>query len=211
MGGRFAAVLWGLLACALSAVTASAGPMTFRIATAGGCPSQGCIVASGEIGPDSIRDFSRLLRTSDVQPGALVVLNSPGGDLAAGLKLGALIRRAGLDTRVQAVDIRDDAWFSGGRCASACAFAFLGGRNRAVPPDAAYGVHQFRAANEAPVGPAQSQRLAAAILDYLDALQVSPRLASEALKTESHRVRWLMADELSALGVVHTDARLQTF
>jgi hypothetical protein len=207
-----AAVAAFAMAGAAAATAAQAAPMAFRLSASSDCPRQGCVVAVGDIVPETAADFGRFLRTAKVEPGALMVFNSRGGDLTASLKLGALIRRAGLDTRVQAIDIRNEAWFPGARCASACAYAFLGGRIRTVPPDAAYGVHQFQAGDAGGViSVAQSQRVAASILDYLDALQISPRLASEALKTDGGRIRWLMQDELRTLGVVAGETRASLF
>jgi hypothetical protein len=50
-----------------------------------------------------------------------VILNSPGGNLDEGLKLGRFFHRARISTFVLGY---------GGGCASACAIAFLGGRDR---------------------------------------------------------------------------------
>lgn len=206
--GRCVIPILAAALAALAASTASAAPMNFQIVRSPDCPAQTCVVASGEIVPGSVGEFSRLLKSTPVAPGTLVVFNSPGGDLAAGLKLGVLIRRAGLDTRVQAIDARTQAWLPGAQCASACAYAFLGGAARTVPRDASYGVHQFRAASGVNISLARGQQLTAAILDYLDAVQVSPRLASEALKADAHRVRWLKPDELSSLGVTRNPQKV---
>lgn len=84
-----------------------------------------------------------------------VVLDSPGGDLVEGIKLGVLIRELGLNTYV---DQPDDASFldpnnphiiNGFRrydesavCASACSYAFLGGVFRSAGNNQV-GLHQF--------------------------------------------------------------------
>ena len=62
---------------------------------------------------------------------ALVVFNSPGGDLIPGLKIGLVIRDLGFDTLVP----------DGYECASACALAWLGGGNRAMGGEGYVGFH----------------------------------------------------------------------
>jgi hypothetical protein len=62
---------------------------------------------------------------------AFVAFNSDGGSLATGLRIGETIRRKGFSTIVP----------DGGRCASACAFAWLGGIERFLGTDARIGFH----------------------------------------------------------------------
>ena len=62
-----------------------------------------------------------------------VWLHSPGGNAEEGLKLGRLLREAGMFTRIP----------PGASCFSACSYAFLGGVLRAVDSGACYGVHMF--------------------------------------------------------------------
>jgi len=70
-----------------------------------------------------------------------VILNSPGGNLAEGMKLGRLFYHARISTFVLGY---------GGGCHSACALAFLGGRDRDGRPSRIkmtggnLGFHQFR-------------------------------------------------------------------
>src|SRR5262252_7683744 len=62
---------------------------------------------------------------------AFVALSSDGGSLATGLRIGEAIRRKGFSTIVP----------DGRRCASACAFAWLGGIERFLGTDARIGFH----------------------------------------------------------------------
>lgn len=62
-----------------------------------------------------------------------VWLDSGGGDAAEGPRIGRVIRRARLGTRVPA----------GFECHSSCTLAFLGGVVRNIEPGGAYGVHTF--------------------------------------------------------------------
>ena len=62
---------------------------------------------------------------------AIVMLNSPGGDLDSGLSIGRTIRRKSFSTGVP----------NGVRCASACALAWLGGTPRYMGASARVGFH----------------------------------------------------------------------
>ncbi len=69
---------------------------------------------------------------------AVVVLESPGGNLSAGLGIGRAIRLKSFGTMVP----------SGAMCTSACALAWLGGVPRAMPPDAMIGFHAAHDQNQ---------------------------------------------------------------
>src|SRR5215470_18612199 len=62
---------------------------------------------------------------------AFVAFSSDGGSLVAGLRIGEAIRRKKFSTIVP----------DGRRCASACAFAWLGGVERFIGADARIGFH----------------------------------------------------------------------
>lgn len=73
------------------------------------------LVASGEVGND-LAAFSQAL--ADRRIDTVVFVNSPGGDLWTGIRIGRLIADRGLST------------VAAGRCLSACAIMFVGGRER---------------------------------------------------------------------------------
>lgn len=73
------------------------------------------LVASGEVGND-LGAFRQAL--DDHRIDTVVFVNSPGGDLWTGMRIGRLIADRGLATVVA------------GRCLSACAIMFVGGRER---------------------------------------------------------------------------------
>ncbi len=73
------------------------------------------VFASGPIGED-LRKFEEALAKPEID--TIVFLDSPGGDLWTGLKVGRLIADKKLKTVI------------GGRCVSACALMFLGGTER---------------------------------------------------------------------------------
>ena len=87
----------------------------------------------GPIGPDSTAVVSRVidrltpcLNENREQLPHVVALNSAGGLLVDGLKLGEMFRERNIQTTV----------FDGGVCASACTVAFMGGVKRSMATDA---------------------------------------------------------------------------
>jgi hypothetical protein len=93
------------------------------------------LIAEGGVGEDEAARLSRALQ--QYGPVAEVVFNSPGGAAIEGTKMGRIIRRMGIGTRLRA----DNA------CISACSYAFLGGFVRSVEPGGYYGIHMFSAAD----------------------------------------------------------------
>jgi hypothetical protein len=106
------------------------------------------IQATGTITQDTPRAFRDFLKTDEAGFTKSLRLHSPGGNLAAGLELGRLIRQAGYNTSVgNSVPLQGDLGQVKERnnpaCMSACAYAFLGGVTRSYSNDARYGVHRF--------------------------------------------------------------------
>jgi hypothetical protein len=105
--------------------------------------------------------------------GKIVVwLNSPGGNLFAGMELGRIIRKHQAWTRI--VDHRT---LLPGECYSACALAFLGGVHRFNDNAARYGVHRASLSVRSPAGNVDlGQQLSAAIESYIREMGVDVRL-----------------------------------
>ena len=131
--------------------------MTFKMECLGNA-AEGCfLVGEGLITKDTPDAFVRAANQGGLD-GGQVLLNSPGGSLGAGLKLGRLIRQYNLFTVVgdpKALRAREDLP-SGGICESACAYAFLGGIKRTLTEGAKLGFHQMS------LDPEQSKKLARA-------------------------------------------------
>ena len=83
------------------------------------------------------RGESERLASAIVKAGVVdeVWLHSPGGVALEGPKMGRVIRKAGLLTRLR----------SGQACISSCSMAFLGGLLRVVEPGSHYGIHMMTA------------------------------------------------------------------
>jgi hypothetical protein len=205
------------LAAALAAVlTFAAAPaataLEFQFERSNG---QDVLVARG---PVVTGDANRL--ASLLQQGRrvdLVVFRSPGGAAQEGMEIGRVLRRAGVATHLP----------SGFDCASACTYAFLGGRVRTADPGARYGVHMFtvsqnqelmqRLAQEIRRGGADataevvrlleesSAQFAAKLAYYSVEMGVSLRLLEPNFRTRNETVRWLSLNELRDLNVVNAN------
>ena len=144
-----------------------------------------------------------------------VILNSPGGNLDEGLKLGRFFHRARISTFVLGY---------GGGCASACAIAFLGGRDRDGRPSrikmtgGALGFHQFRRIREGGDDKkytkadieqevAITRRTALAIIEYLSDIGEDMSFLHLMLKAPTADVNLLSNEDAVTLGIHVMDQR----
>ncbi|MBX9618852.1 MAG: hypothetical protein K2X10_06865 [Hyphomicrobiales bacterium] len=171
--GRLCHVLAAIIA--LAGVTldrAQAADMEFRwvsLGADGRCGRVPCprvLEAVGAISHDTPAEFRRFVEREGNEPGArrAVLLHSPGGDLAASMRLGIEFRRLGMIVYVgrfvnaQTLEAHGlltqgrtakkereqwgDAHPVNGICYSACVFTFMGGVKRMVPQTSRLGVHR---------------------------------------------------------------------
>jgi len=108
------------------------------------------VSASGTVTEETPQQFADFAKGRDPQ-GSTVVLDSPGGNVLAGIWLGREFRRLGMATTVGKTqllppgssDARRATPSSRGQCQSICPFILLGGVLRHVPADARILVHQI--------------------------------------------------------------------
>lgn len=143
-------------------------PMTFVLVhgDAGYCRDDGScaewIAAEGQIMGDSPQKLQKLLKKIGGK-GLPIVVRSPGGDVAAAMQMGIIIRRHGLSVAVGGTiaDACSDAeplcdaarhkdgsmtgeiYSEGTICLSACPLLLAGGVRRIAGPSARIGVHQI--------------------------------------------------------------------
>ena len=163
-----------LLIAILSIISAASasdhnGNMDFKLVTTGGnCLTCNFVRADGKITSETPKRFIEFVKNSDLSNfgGIDIHLNSDGGDLIGGVRLGLVFRELGVSTIVSATRLgkkyknRDlysiDPEFNGAgaQCASACAFSFVGGVERYATPSGSpervgfqqigrIGLHQF--------------------------------------------------------------------
>ena len=158
------------------------------------------ILASGAIEKLSADQFAEFTQTYPA--GSIVVLQSLGGDLIGGLRLGQGIRTRGFHTYLPAKTPFTDEK-SMGKCFSACAYAFLGGLERRVDGAAQYGVHQFRGSGKE-LDAIQTQKLSAILGRYIDSMGVNRQLLDDAMLTDPGKVRLVNAQSRKAWRVENT-------
>ena len=165
---------------------------------------------NGKIQPGLVYKLRTALKDIDSRrfpAGALLLLNSDGGDGIAAMEIGRMVRAAKAHTFVR------------GRCASACVFIFAGGVVRSSPSErAAVGIHRPRLTGfvkglgVVDINTASNQNAA-------NALDVSNRLSEVFLRemgmpdalykammaTPPEQMRYLDVAELSALGLYGFD------
>jgi hypothetical protein len=135
-------------------VSAAPTPMRFQWVREG--PAEQCgdqcrewISATGAIVDSTVQDFLAFARQRDVR-GAVIVLDSPGGNVVQGLALGREFRRlevttsVGRTVKLVAGDGEERAALSPrATCNSMCVFLLLGGVKRHIPDEARIFVHQI--------------------------------------------------------------------
>lgn len=110
------------------------------------------LFATGAVMAADVTAFQREFERGPVR--RLVLVNSPGGSLAAGLRVAAMIEREGVDTRVS------------GYCHSACSLMFVAGRDRrfatgAKPRNTVLGIHGPSRRDTREPSPQSAQRMLA--------------------------------------------------
>jgi hypothetical protein len=154
------------------------------------------VYLDGRIDADAPRRLSEALVGIDGKISAW--LNSPGGNLFAGMELGRIIRAHGASTHI--IDYRT---LRPGQCYSACAMTFLGGVYRFNNNGARYGVHRASLL----VGPNGEtdlgHHLSSAIGHYIREMGVDPRLLDICMKAGRHEMYLLSQEEAKTLGVIN--------
>jgi hypothetical protein len=131
-----------------------------------------------------------------------ICFDSPGGSLAGGILLGEMIRRMRLNTclaprytQIRTAFGTDETLRAGVKCASACAFAFVGGIRREVADGSAYGFHQFSSENT-DAGESATQITVVLLASYLDLMGIPRSFLDESSLVPPNQVKWLRKDEI---------------
>ena len=149
-------------------------------------------LAEGPIVKNTPAEFKEWSR--NIPSGTWIALTSPGGSVVGGLQLGQAIRMGGFNTTI------GNSEYSPNNCLSACAYAFLGGVIRYLPPNAKYGLHQYRAP-EKEINADEAQKLNAIMGKYVDSMGVDRRVLDYAQMTSSDKMTVLSQTEAKRLRV----------
>ncbi|MBY4589234.1 MULTISPECIES: hypothetical protein [Rhizobium] len=118
-----------------------------------------------------------------------ISFDSPGGNVVAAIRFGRAIRALNAKTlQIRALE-----------CASACAFAFVGGVERFAEPGS-IGVHRVSLSDDVPMdnklAVSTVQVMTGEIIGYLTDMGVSPNLLQLSLSIDSTDIRYLTAAEM---------------
>jgi hypothetical protein len=120
---------------------------------------------------------------------AFIVLQSPGGNLYAGIEIGRAIHLKGFGTLVP----------DGVRCASACALAWLGGSPRVMGDTGQVGFHAVYTTNDGQ--PAVSSAGNALVGAYLNQLGLSTSAVLYITSPSPHDMQWLSFSDARRVGI----------
>jgi hypothetical protein len=189
--------------------------MTFELRGNGGnLVGSEWIAAEGEIVDETPTDLELFLRRfgyTENQAGWSVRFHSPGGSLESGIRLGELIRHLKLNTEIGRTEPDEYGHWkrAPGYCASACAFAFIGGLWREAS-GGELGLHQFHrpislrnptAKLFTSLDLSEDQIMSAILIDYAFRMCVDPRFVSFAASTPPKEMRFLDEKEVTELKV----------
>jgi hypothetical protein len=184
-----AAAIAGAMPSRASVLDSWIGPHEFRVLAAG----TELEFVGGISGP-ALTELARLLEANPRI--AALQLTSQGGDALTAMGMEQLVRQRGLITYVPRF------------CASACAFVFMGGRERYLGPGARLGFHAAAGLDDSAEATA---RLAAAARSWMLARGVADAFVDRAVSTPSSSMWYPSRDELVRAGVLTAATSPWTF
>jgi hypothetical protein len=161
------------------------------------------IYATGEIDAEAGARLEEFINKNNIPEKSILAIHSPGGSLLEGMKLGKVIRAAGLFTYVGRESANPNDPMRPGECYSACALAFLGGQFRWIYPASMYGVHRFNFTGQIQQNTDVTQILSASIVQYIRDMGVDPTLFNAMTSTSSDSIYILPQSQLKQWRVVN--------
>ena len=178
-------------------------PAVAFAAAYGECSESGCgLVLEGRIGSDDVAIFKRSLEKAGDKGSLTLVLDSEGGDVAAAIEIGRVVRRWSASFVVVAANAK---------CFSACVFVLAGGLSRTV--HGTIGIHRpFGSGTEAQSYDATQKKFRAleqAAKNYLHDMNVPASLYDEMMSVPPQKLRILTKAELDRFGIGQNDPAYQ--
>jgi len=163
------------------------------------------VYLSGIIDSGSPARFEALMHSGKIPPGAIVLLNSPGGDLVAGLALGRLFRQGEMRVYIsKPYDVvkQEGSGAPAAICVSACAYAYFGGLYRMRPSgDHQFGIHQFYLGNTHTADVGAIQQASGEVVSYLHEMGINPDIFRLASTADRNQVVWLTGEQMLNAGL----------
>lgn len=173
------------------------------------------IQATGLITADTPSVFAAFLETEDSKYSKDLFLHSSGGNLLAAMRLGQLIRQAGMNTSVgrsiPLEGITDVYRYEMAHCYSACTYAFLGGVTRSFDNADTFGVHRFGLV-DGQVTSDDAQIVSGMLAGYIGDMGVDQRfLEAAASASFDGEIRLLGIEDARALRVIYDPSGQTSF
>lgn len=151
-----------------------------------------------------------VLEKCGVPPQTTVYIDSTGGDLEEGIKIGCVIRAYNLETSIGTYTLEPPQGdvpmaartLTPGVCFSAATMAFAGGRLRHYPRGSRFGVHRFVFAQPGPANMERSQELSASMAKFLEQMGVSLMFLQASAGVPNDKLFEMDEDALREHGVV---------
>jgi hypothetical protein len=160
----------------------------------------------GVIDADAPQRFEAMVRSGKIPSGSDVYLNSPSGDLRAGLALGRLFRAGSMVTHLGTPRRTRRSGYASKTavCVDACTYAYFGGLYRWAPTGSdriGLSSHDVMDPPARVVG--QAQQSSGDIASYLKDMDIDPDGFTQALKTSRDALVWLTADQMMSTGLAN--------
>lgn len=190
----------GALSIAASSSTLAAA---FQILppTASGTSSRPEIYLSGDITAATVGELTSLISVNRLE-GAILYLDSAGGDPQAGMDLGSVVRRAKMNTAVGRPGKGPGSPMAGS-CMSACVLTLAGGQYRFLDPASKVGIHRFYRRTSQATDLAVGQVLSAAITSYLVKMGISAELFGRMVQVGQGQMELLSRTDAFKLNLVN--------
>jgi len=153
------------------------------------CYGQKCqstLAYHAPITPANLQAF--IDQTATLPSGTIVLLNSQGGDLSTGIRLGQIIRQKNFNTRVGQTQEQPASIIKiPGSCLSSCALAFLGGVERQLDAQDELGFYPLQSTKKSSskISEEDLVKALANIDRYLMQMNISGKLLEQMMRTET--------------------------
>ncbi|WP_234050945.1 MULTISPECIES: hypothetical protein [unclassified Xanthobacter] len=175
------------------------------------------VLATGTVEKGDADRFRAYLAQRPARKRTAIYLNSPGGNLHEGMALGRAFHELGVRTVIEG---------NGAGCLSACALAFLGGRDgsgapwRAKSSSSELGFHSFRSrfpadrtysANDMAALEQRTQRTVLDVADYLRAIGTDLDFLRIMFRASADEMNFVSNDEALRIGIKVWDEKSRRF
>ncbi|RVQ68748.1 hypothetical protein EKN06_00495 [Croceicoccus ponticola] len=183
--------------------------------TGGNCSTCSWIAADGEIAEGDAQSLLDYIKANKIDYEKLIMINSGGGNVAAAIELGKLIRQRGMRVTVARTTEEEPEGagrtfqaYEGGTCASACVFVLMAGEVREIVEDSVVGVHQFAPTNDdfgsIASTTSSTQSIIAMLQAYAVAMGVNPAILTLASSISPDDMLWLEPQQMERLDLLTT-------